>query len=371
MSPVFCDDDSDHECTPGSKRAPVVCDDDPEYRPSRKRAPEPPVSSVLPAPPPDPLFPSSSSSCCLIQDDSDEDLRHAEQMLRQPKTAAKTAAPKPEAAKTAAKPEAAKPAPKPAAAKTAAKPEAARPAPKPAARREDTRIRDFTLSDEFYIAVFAADKEASDSIYHAKIPVHVWGDLPFPGDDGDLAYLKFLCNQHPDNMCKISDILLEDGDSNPDCVFDWDDTFFRELFRIPQSAAKFAGMDEYLTVSMAVAVRIKYSRMLTARMVNLWYAYFFELGLVIQDGTSTFRSEGAEVFHRHVWGPSELFDRLPFVLKQMAAWGHPSLSVGVISMIQCMRVNGALPPALSKAVLDQWTYSIEALSVVQFHPVYH
>ena len=233
------------------------------------------------------------------------------------------------------------------------------------------RIRDFTLSDEFYIAVFAADKEASDSIYHAKIPVHVWGDLPFPGDDGDLAYLKFLCNQHPDNMCKISDILLEDGDSNPDCVFDWDDTFFRELFRIPQSAAKFAGMDEYLTVSMAVAVRIKYSRMLTARMVNLWYAYFFELGLVIQDGTSTFRSEGAEVFHRHVWGPSELFDRLPFVLKQMAAWGHPSLSVGVISMIQCMRVNGALPPALSKAVLDQWTYSIEALSVVQFHPVYH
>lgn len=236
----------------------------------------------------------------------------------------------------------------------------------------DARLRAYLLSDEFRLAIVRADlkvSEASDT-FHGKIEMDVWGLFDFPGGQLEREYMIFLCNQGSRNFLKFKDLVLPDGQLDESNITKWTRQLVTEIFLIPSSATKFSGTQDHNPISMPVAARIKFSVLLMKRVVHLWLVFFSIFNIKVEYGITGFIDDH-RILNQHLENQTEISQMIPFVLKHMAVWGYTTMAMNIVNTLQYLRVMDMLHESVTKGVLDEWTFAIEALTVVQFHPSYH
>ena len=263
-------------------------------------------------------------------------------------------------------------------AKTPEKVKAVEQARTPEKEKVDKKLRTYLLSDEFRQAIHHADRRIAKSggrvepgeRFHGEVGMHVWGDSDFPGVELERRHLIFLCNSGPQKYRKFKDFVLPDGQIDETNLKVWTSEFVIHIFLVPTSATKFSGMQDHKTISMPIAARIKFSMVLMKRMVRLWMVFFSIFGINLDYDMAAFY-DYQETLCDHIEKKTELFQLIPFVLKHMAVWGYPSMAMNVVNTLQTLRVSDMLPKSVTKGMLNEWTFAIEALTAVQFHPSYH
>ena len=263
-------------------------------------------------------------------------------------------------------------------AKTPEKAKAVEQAKTPEKEKVDKKLRTYLLSDEFRQAIHHADRRIAKSggrvepgeRFHGEVGMHVWGDSDFPGVELERRHLIFLCNSGPQKYRKFKDFVLPDGQIDETNLKVWTSEFVIHIFLVPTSATKFSGMQDHKTISMPIAARIKFSMVLMKRMVRLWMVFFSIFGINLDYDMAAFY-DYQETLCDHIEKKTELFQLIPFVLKHMAVWGYPSMAMNVVNTLETLRVSDMLPKSVTKGMLNEWTFAIEALTAVQFHPSYH
>jgi len=263
-------------------------------------------------------------------------------------------------------------------AKTPEKAKAVEQAKTPEKEKVDKKLRTYLLSDEFRQAIHHADRriaksgarcEPSDS-FHGEVGMHVWGDSDFPGGELERHHIIFMCNQGSQKYLKYKEIVLPDGRLDETNIKMWTREFVTQLFLVPTSATKFFGTQDHRTISMPVAARIKFSLVLMKRLAQLWIVFFSIFKIRLDFDMAAFYDH-QETLCDHIEKKTELFQMIPFVLKHMAVWGYPSMAMNVVNTLETLRVSDMLPKSVTKGMLNEWTFGIEALTAVQFHPSYH
>ena len=263
-------------------------------------------------------------------------------------------------------------------AKTPEKVKAVEQARTPEKEKVDKKLRTYLLSDEFRQAIHHADRRIAKSggrvepgeMFHGEVGMHVWGDSDFPGVELERRHLIFLCNNGPQKYRKFKDFVLPDGQVDETNLEELTSEFATQLFLVPTSATKFSGMQDHKTISIPIAARIKFSMVLMKRMVRLWMVFFSIFGINLDYDMAAFYGQ-QETLCDHIEKKTELFQMIPFVLKHMAVWGYPSMAMNVVNTLETLRVSDMLPKSVTKGMLNEWTFGIEALTAVQFHPSYH